>query len=163
MCENSAVIKPLPEELSKLLKNETSVKILGTLNADGSPYVVPNETITTFNGKTIVLSEELEKTQSNRNLVRSIWFDRPAVVCISDNHTTYEIRVKVHKCLIVGEIFDRMLSFAREKGGPDADIVTAWELIPEESVDISPDTVRAEQKRIHPYLDSHLDRASLKA
>ncbi|HWQ77674.1 MAG TPA: hypothetical protein VN381_02600 [Anaerovoracaceae bacterium] len=152
----------LPQELIELLDKPDSVKVLGTLNADGSPRLAINKSLTTLDGKTLILSEELEKTLSNKNLVRSIWFDKRVSVYISNGPVAYEVRASVNRCFIIGGQFVEMLTRARKEYGPDADITDAWELIPREVVNVSPEVVRREQQLLHPFLDIHLDRASIR-
>jgi len=156
-------ISMLSPELTKLLKMSDSVKIIGTLDASGEPRLSANDTLTSLNGISLILSEKLEKSQCNRDLVRSIWYGKPVTVLVFHDGTSFEIRAKIYRCLIVGPIFDEMLARAREKYGPDADIAAVWELIPEKCRDVSEDTILREQKAAHPYYDSHLDRESIRS
>jgi hypothetical protein len=159
---NKTELEPLPQQLVDLLASMDSVKILATLNEDGTASIETNPTIDTLDGRTIILSEELEKSSGSKNLVRSIWFDKPVTIFAQKGVIHYEVHTKVNRCLIVGKIFDEMLKRARQIGGSDADIAAAWELIPEKVRNVSPDLLRLEQKSAHPYFNSHLDRTSIK-
>jgi hypothetical protein len=120
----------LDPKLIELLESPDSVKIIGTLDADGAPCLAVNASITSLNGVTIVLSEQLETSRSNRNLVRSVWYDKPVTILALNASSAFEIRAEAYRCLAVGDIYSLMLTRTRALCGPDADIAAAWELIP---------------------------------
>jgi hypothetical protein len=151
----------LPKELVDLLKDRESVKALATLNQDGSVHIVIKGSLTTLDGETIVFNEGLDSNQSNKNLVRSIWFDKPIAINVSKEPVSYQIKGKPYKCLITGEIFKQFLLKAREKRGPDADIAAVWIITPEEVRNESPTIRRKQEEEKRPYFNRHLDRESL--
>ncbi|MDF1493396.1 hypothetical protein [Caproiciproducens sp. CPB-2] len=153
----------IPEKLLKLLQEPAAVKAVGTVNPDGSPYVSVNTTLTSLDGKSLILSEDLEKSVSNVNLVNSVWFGRTVCVTVSYGEASFAIKARVHRCLIVGKIFEQMLARKRNAYGDDADISTVWELLPLEISETSPAVLRRRQEKEHPYFDRHLDRSSIKA
>jgi hypothetical protein len=148
-------------ELIELLGKTGSIKIIGTLGEDGAPHLSANDTLTSLNGITLVIGEERERSQNNKNLVRGIWYDKPVAIFAANTESAFEIRAKVYRCLAVGGIFDAMLARAREKHGPEADIAVAWEFVPETCRDVSQSAILAEHNRL-PYYDGHLDRADIK-
>ncbi len=152
----------LPGELVKILQDPESIKAVGTLNADGSPYVVINYTLTTLDSKTLIFSEELEKSSSNKNMVQSIWFDKPVSVNVTQGGTSFNIQARPYLCLIAGKLFQEMLLRTRSVGGQDADISTVWILQPEKISNTSAGILRHELESAHPYFGQHLDRASIK-
>ncbi len=153
----------IPRRLLELLKDPAAVKSVGTLSTDGSPYVTINSSLTSLDGKSLIISEDLEKSVSNVNLVQSIWFNKPAAVCVFKGDISFEIKVRVHRCLIVGKTFEQMLGRKRAVYGNDADISVVWELHPQEITEISPGYLRKKQLEKHPYFDCHLDRSGIKA
>jgi hypothetical protein len=151
----------LTPKLIELLESPDSVKIIGTIDANGAPCLAANGALTSLNGVTLILGERVETSPSNKNLVRSIWYDKPVTILVLNASTACEIRAETYRCLAVGDIFDVMLARVRETHGPDADIAVAWELIPKTCRDVSDDTLIAEHRSFHPY-DGHLDRSSIK-
>lgn len=152
----------LPEELINLLKNSDSVKILATTDGSGAPHVVAKGSLTTLDGEFIAFSEGLDSSVSNKNLVRSIWYDKPVAISITKGAVSYQIKGKPYKCLIVGPIFKHFLLKTREKKGPDADIAAVWIITPEEVRNESPAVRRREEEEKRPYFNRHLDRGSVK-
>jgi hypothetical protein len=150
----------LTPELIELLESPDSVKIIGTLGADGAPCLAANALLTSLNGVTLVLCERLETSRSNKNLVRSIWYDGPVTILLLNAARAFEIRAETYRCLAVGGIFDAVLARVRATNGPDADIAVVWELIPKTCRDVSDDALVAEHRSLHPY-DGHLDRSSV--
>ncbi len=145
-----------------LLKDRKAVKVVGSLNADGSPYIEVNDALTTLDASTLILPEELEKSAGNRNLVRSIWFDKPVTFHVGRGDEAYYIQAKVYRCLIAGKLFEQMLLRKRAEEGADADISVVWEFIPVSVEEVTVKVLRKEQEARHPYFDRHLDRASIK-
>lgn len=152
----------LPQGVIGLLQDPESVKIIGTLNQDGSAHVVVSNSLAVVDRRLIAFGEELEKSQSNKNMVRSIWFDKPVTINVTKQDQAYLIRAKTYKCLIVGNLFQEFLLRARAVAGSDADISTVWMVIPEDVRNLSAALLRHEQERLHPYFDRHLDRASIR-
>lgn len=151
----------LPEELVKLLKDFEAVKAVSTLNADGSPHTVIKGSLTTLDEENIYFNEGLDTYRNNKNLVRSIWFNKPIAINVTKGPVSYQIKGKPHKCLITGPIFKQFLLKARERRGPDADIAAVWVIIPEEIRNESPAARRNEEEAKRPYFNRHLDRESL--
>ncbi len=151
----------LPEELVNLLKDFEAVKVVSTLNADGSPHTVAKGSLTTLDEENIYFNEGLDTYQNNKNLVRSIWFNKPIAINVTKGPISYQIKGKPYKCLITGPIFKQFLLKARERRGPDADIAAVWIIIPEEIRNESPAIRRNEEEAKRPYFNRHLDRESL--
>jgi hypothetical protein len=151
----------LPDELVNLLKDPESVKVMATLNEDGSPHVVAKGSLTTLDEETIVFNEGLDTYQSNKNLVRSIWFNKPIAINVTKGSISYQIKGKPYKCLITGPVFKQFLVKARERRGPEADIAAVWIITPEEIRNESPAIRRKEEEEKRPYFNRHLDRESL--
>jgi hypothetical protein len=152
----------IPEALLSLLEKDDTVKAVATLGKDGAPYVVIHPSLTSLDGSTLLFSEDLEKAPGNVNLVRSIWFNYPVAVSVKNGSKSYAVKASVHRCLIVGKIFEYFLMRKREAFGDDADITAVWELLPTEITDTSPELLKKLQEERHPYFDCHLDRSSIK-
>lgn len=147
----------LPEELIELLNDPATGKIVGTVDEHGVPHLVVKGSLTTLDDETIVFAEGFEGTQSNRNLVRSIWFDRKVSVNITRGLSSYQIKGRPYKYLITGSTFRTMIDRARARRGPEADIAGVWVIVPEEIRNESP-VVRAtdileNRGQFHNHLD----------
>jgi hypothetical protein len=141
-----------------LLKDPTATKVLATLNEDGSAHVVFKGSLTTIDDENIAFSEGDDLNKSNKNLVRSIWFDKQVTINITKGGTSYEIKGKPYKGLITGPIFKQFLVKTRERGGPDSDIAAVWIIKPETVTNESPSFRRAAIEAKKPFNNSHLDR-----
>lgn len=152
----------LPEVLVNLLKDPESVKVLATTDGEGAPHAVVKGSITTLDGETIVFNEGLDTNESNKNLVRSIWFGGTVAINVTKGAVSYQIKGKPYKCLITGPVFKEFLVRARERRGPEADIAAVWLVTPEEVRDESPAVRRKEEEEKRPLFNRHLDRASIR-
>ncbi len=147
----------LPEELVELLKDPASVKVVGTSDTDGTPHLVVKGSLTTLDEETIVFAEGFEGTQSNKNLVRSIWFDKKVSINITRGHTSYQVKGRPYKYLITGAVFRRILELARQKRGAEADIAGVWVIVPEEIRNESPGVQAGEAIAKRGHFHRHLD------
>jgi len=147
----------LPEELLDLLKDTGSVKVVATIDGDGVPHVVFKGSLTTFDDETIVFAEGVESSLSNKNLVRSIWFDKKVAINITKGLISYQVKGFPYKYLITGTIFRKMLDRARERRGPEADIAGVWVITPDEIRNESPAYRSGLAKEERGLFHSHLD------
>jgi len=147
----------LPEELLDLLKDTGSVKVVATIDGDGVPHVVFKGSLTTFDDETIVFAEGVESSLSNKNLVRSIWFDKKVAINITKGLISYQVKGLPYKYLITGTIFRKMLDRARERRGPEADIAGVWVITPDEIRNESPAYRSGLAKEERGLFHSHLD------
>lgn len=151
----------LPDELVGLIKDPESIKIVATVDETGAPHVVIKGSLTTLDGETIAFNEGLDTNLSNKNLVRSIWFNKTVAINVTKGAVSYQIKGKPYRCLITGPIFKQFLVRARERRGPEADIAAVWLITPEEVRNESPTIRRIEDEAKRPYFNRHLDRESL--
>ncbi|TAK35332.1 MAG: pyridoxamine 5'-phosphate oxidase family protein [Chloroflexota bacterium] len=152
----------LPEEIVALFKDPQSIKVLGTVGGNGAPHAVHKGSLTVLDDGYIAYSEGSDSSQTNKNMVRSIWFDKPVSVTVINARKAYQIKGKPYKCLINGPIFRQFLLRARERGGPAADIQSVWLIAPEEVRAETPGARRSEEAENRPYLNRHLDRDAVK-
>lgn len=151
----------LAEEVVRMMERPECVRVLGASGDGGAVEIWENETLFSPDGKILWLSERLEKSPGTKALVRSIWNDLPVTVYVSCGGAAFQLRARVYRCLIVGDVFDEMLVRERERYGPNADIAAAWELIPEACREVSEGLLAAEQRARNPHYDCHLDRGDI--
>lgn len=144
-----------PAQLAALLADPCCVKVLGTTDEAGAPCLSLCPTLTTWNGKTLVLGQALEKAPASKSLVGAIWRARPVSLLLSLGEETWHIQAQVYRCHIVGEVFSRMLEQVRAATGPQADLAAVWELLPTHC--------HREDLQPNPLYDLHLDNPLLHA
>ena len=150
-------MQKLPGDLVRLLADGDAVKIVATTDERGAPHAVVKSSLTTLDGETLAYSEDHDGYISNRNLVRSIWFNRPVAVNVTKGAESYQVKGRPHRCLITGPVFQRFLLDARTARGPDAGIAAVWVIVPEEIRNESASVRQPEAARRQPFSSVHLD------
>lgn len=148
----------LPQDLMRLLRDKRAAKILGTVDENGIPHVVFKDSLTFREDGTIAYAEELDSSQANKNMVRSIWFDKVVSIAVRKGKQSYQIKARPLKCSIAGPLFNEYLKRAEEQRGPEADIQSVWILSPFECRNQSREVRQKEEKEKDPYFNVHLDR-----
>jgi hypothetical protein len=150
----TAILAP---PLRALLAAPHVVRVLATCGPDGSPHAVVSPDLEVDDAGRVLYLEPLESSRTQRDLVASIWFDRPAaIVVVGEDGTTWRIRGRVRKAHVAGPVFRaRYERLARER--PGSDLAAVWELEPQEIVDETPATLRRRQDVERPFF-KHLDR-----
>ncbi len=122
----------LDDGLVELFGDPQATKVLGTVDEQGVPHVVAKGSLTVLDDGYIAYAEGSDSSQTNKNMVRSIWFDRPVSITVVKGRTSYQIKGRPYKCVITGPLFQQFLARIRERLGPDADIQSVWIVKPEE-------------------------------
>jgi hypothetical protein len=150
----------LPADVSRLLSDATTIKALSTVSADGVPHIEIPYALYAGDDGTLHYPELLESSETNRNLVRSIWFDaQVAIVLQSEDGQTIHIKGTVLKLHITGPLFQRHYSAIRDQLG-DVDLAGVWVIRPDEIVDQSFAVAQAREAADHPVF-VHLDRLAI--
>ena len=148
---------PLPPFVEALLADPTTQKALATVGPDGSPHITVPETLLLADDGTLHYLEPYESSDTNRNLVRSIWFDgQVAITLKGTNGRDLHIRgtpVKVH---ITGPLFQKHYQAIRARGD-DGDLAGVWVIRPDDVTEESPQALRIRERARHPDF-IHLDR-----
>jgi hypothetical protein len=151
----SAVIS---QKVADLIRDPNTLKVLGTIGRDGSPHVV-------FKGSTSLDAEgriryfELNETsQTNKNLVYSLWFKRQVSINIlSPDKISYQIKGIPVRAIIAGDEFEQVYRTLQEKRGKDTDLSTIYIIEPEEVKEETFAVRQGEEREKYPLL-GHLDR-----
>lgn len=144
------------EELSALLRDGESVKVLATVGADGAPHAVVKRSITVGEDGQLRYLELLESSRTNANLVRALWFGGRVSVTVARGEACWQVKGRPVKALVAGPEFQREYVRLRERLG-DVDLAAVWVIEPNEAVDQTWPVRRAEEERAHPHF-LHLDR-----
>jgi predicted pyridoxine 5'-phosphate oxidase superfamily flavin-nucleotide-binding protein len=147
----------LPDDVIALLDAADTVKILATVDADGTPHAVEKQSLHAADDGTIHYLERLESSATNRNLVRAIWFDATVAIALrgSDGRTV-QIKGRPVKAHITGPLFQSHYVRLREREG-DADLAAVWVIEPTLVADQDLARRRAAEEAAHPTF-IHLDR-----
>jgi len=133
------------------------VKIVATTDKDGVPHLEENSSIYLDDEGRIVIVEQNEYSQTNRNLVHSIWFNKKVSIHIrASEERQFQVVGKPYKALITGERFETHYKKLREQN-EDAELSTVWLIDPEEFTDENPEVRRERENRGRLPL-IHLDR-----
>ncbi|PKU22123.1 hypothetical protein [Telmatospirillum siberiense] len=151
---------PLPPEVTALLDDETTVKALATVDASGVPHLEIPLALFAGGDGTIHYLEPLESSATNRNLVRSVWFDAPlAVILRAADGRTAHIRGTAIKVHVAGPLFQRHYTALRDRLG-DVDLAGVWVIRPDEITWKTFDAALAREAAEHPSF-IHLDRLAI--
>lgn len=146
----------LDENIKELLEDEETVKVLATTDEKGVPHAVIKQTLHLGEDGNLVYLELLESSQTNKNLVFSIWFDRKVAVALKGKSgASYQIVGSPSKGVITGAEFQKYYVDIRKKLG-DVDLATVWIIEPEEVTNQTFSVRKAEEEARHP-LFRHLD------
>jgi hypothetical protein len=147
----------ISEELKKHILDKDAIKILATTDKDGNPHVVAKGSLTVDENNKLLYLELLESSRTNKNMIRSLWFEKKvAVNIITPQRKSVQIKGKPVKALIAGKVFEKYYDFVRQRD-PDNDLATVYYIEVEEVIDESYKARRAEEEAKHP-LYTHLDR-----
>lgn len=149
----------LDREVIELFEDTDTVKVLATTDADGVPHAVIKQCLKVIGDGNIQLLELLESSQNNRNLVRSIWFDKTVAVSLrGKNGKSFVIKGKAIKSIVSGPEFQKHYVGVRERHADgDADLAAVWVIEPQEVIDETYGVRKAHEEATRPYF-KHLDR-----
>jgi hypothetical protein len=152
----------LPQDLKTLLEDNNAIKVLGTVNGEGVPHVIFKDSITLLEDGNLAYAEELDSSQANKNMVRSIWFDKLVSITVGKGKKSFQVKAQPVKCAIVGPLFREFLARAKEQRGADADVQSVWIITPIDCRDQSREVRLEEERKKDPYYNIHLDRLRVK-
>jgi hypothetical protein len=148
----------LDESLVALIKDPQSVKALASTGKDGEVHLVFKGSISVNEEGNIEYLELIETSQTNKNLVHSLWFDRPvSITVLGRDRSSWQIKGVPLKALVSGKKFEKNYTAVREKLGKEADLSTVWIIEPREAREQSYPVRREQEEQKYPLI-GHLDR-----
>ncbi|NTU52730.1 MAG: pyridoxamine 5'-phosphate oxidase family protein [Chlorobiaceae bacterium] len=132
----------LPEELIQLLNDRESVKVVGSIGADGKPHVVAKGSLTTFDNETLAFAEGFAGSLSHTNLLDSAASGRAVAVNVTKGLVSFQIKGRASQSDSSGPVFQTLLERIRSRRGPDAGIAGAWIVTSDEIRNESPGASR---------------------
>ena len=134
-----------------------ATRVLATADETGAPYAVPTPFLGAIETGELVHLELLEKSTTNRNLLRTLWFDKKVSVTLAaPGGRSFVIHGKPVKALISGPLFRAHYEQVRSVLG-DADLAAVWLIEPEQVVEETYAVRKQEEEERFPFT-IHLDR-----
>lgn len=147
----------ISEELKNILSDGGTVKVLASLTPDGAVHSAVKESIFADDNGNIVYLEYFEKSQTNIDLVNSIWFDKEiSITAVTSDKRAFFIKGKPVRTRVFGREFEK---YYREAGAndPENDLVAVYYIEPTQIYEQTFAVQRAEHKAKYP-LYVHLDK-----
>ncbi|MDF2934706.1 MAG: hypothetical protein K0Q90_79 [Paenibacillaceae bacterium] len=144
------------EQAARLLHDPTATKILVSNDRYGSPQIVVDPTITLNEDGCIVYLELLETSESNSNLVNSLWFKKDVALHVTDGTVSFQVKGIPTRSIVSGPVFGHYYRQAQNRD-PEDDLSTVW-IIEPRSLTNETYTVKRQQERENHPLTIHLDR-----
>lgn len=147
----------LTPEILRLLDQSSTTKLLATTDEFGNPYASTSSFLQVGSGGELVHLELLEKSATNLNLVRSLWFDKKVSITLAaPDGRSFVIRGKPVKARISGPVFRGYYQKIRQLVS-DADLAAVWLIEPEEVVNETYAVRKQYEEDRFPFA-VHLDR-----
>ncbi len=144
------------DELVALVRDEQTVKVLATVDADGTPHAVVKQSLTVSDDGMLVHHELLESSRTNKNLLRAVWFGGRVSVTLRRGEMSWQVKGRPVHAHVAGPVFQREYVRIRERLG-DVDLAAVWVIEPDEAVDQSLTRRKEQEEAAHPHF-LHLDR-----
>ena len=148
----------LSPDLVALINDARTVKLLATVDGDGTPHAVFKDSLhVPADAATdeIHLLEFLESSTTGKNLVRSIWFDRPLAIALRGaDGREVQLKGRAVRLHHSGPLYQEHYTRLLPRG---IDLAGVWVIAPESVREQHPDHRRAEEATAHPGF-IHLDR-----
>jgi hypothetical protein len=147
--------------IGTLLENAATTANIATLDENGAPISVPSPFLRLDEKGRLVHLELLETSTTHRNLLRSIWFERPVSITLNgrDNRVLV-ITGRPCKAHVSGPLFSDYYRQVRALLG-DADLAAVWLIEPQQIHDETYLIRKVREEALHPF-HLHLDRLAIK-
>ena len=147
----------LSEQVKQAFEDKNTIKVLATVDKSGNPSSVFKGSLHITQDGLLEEYEVLESSQTNSNLVYSIWFDKNvSITLLTQDKKSYQIKAKPVKSITSGKYFEKAYVNLRESG-KDIDLGAIWQFEPLEEKEITFAVRVKEDEEAYPLL-KHLDR-----
>jgi len=149
------------QEVRTLLAAPGTVGVIAAADAGGTPRLSVSRHLELLDDGRLVHLELFESSETSRNLLRALWFDRQvAVILHGANGHSLELQGKPVKAHISGPVFRHYYEAIRIRLG-DVGLAAVWLIEPEAIRDDSLQTRRQTEKELFPF-HLHLDQLAKK-
>ena len=144
----------IPQHIKEVINNPESIKVLATVSKDGIPHVVFKGSLKAIDDSTLLFLEFIESSQTNKNMIHSIWFNKTVSVNVLLGKESFQLKGKVQRAIVAGNEFEKYYNQVQES--KKIDLSTVYKIDVEEVVDQSFEKRRVEEFEKHPIFQ-HLD------
>jgi hypothetical protein len=147
----------LNDDIKQILADSGTIAALATTGRDGLVHVAFKQSFSYREDGNLEYDEMIETSQTNQNLVYSIWFGKTVSISVlARSNRSYFITGRPVRAIISGREFREHYIAIREKLG-DVDLSAVWVIEPISMQEQSLEKRRLEEEQSHPLL-RHLDR-----
>ena len=153
----------LDAEIISLINDANTIKVVATTDKNGIVHMVFKGSVSINQDGNIQFLELNETSQTNKNMIYSLWFKKLVSINILSADVTgserksYQIKGIPVKAVICGKEFEKNYTIVRERLGPDADLSAIWVIEPQEIREETASIRRQVERREYPLI-GHLDR-----
>ncbi|MBE5916166.1 MAG: hypothetical protein E7273_04915 [Pseudobutyrivibrio ruminis] len=140
----------LNEVIKELISDKESLKIVASQNKEGVINAVPKGSVEVTGNNEITYVEILESGNSYKNIVYSIWFNKPvSITIIGKNKETYLLSGHVQRVLTCGTEYENYYRKYKETKG--FDIAAAVKIDIDSVLDLNINELIDKQRKEHPF------------
>jgi hypothetical protein len=144
-------------DLKNIISDENSLKVIATLSPEGVVHAAVKQSVSVDENGQLIYLEFFEKSQTNINMVNSIWYDKDiAITVVSPDKRSFVIKGKPVRTRVFGKEYEKYYVLA-EQQNKENDLVAVYYIEPYE---IYEQTFAVQQKlhREKYPLYAHLDK-----
>lgn len=149
----------ITQELKDILSDDGTIKVLASLTPQGEVHSAVKQSIFADDNGNIVYLEFFEKSQTNIDLVNSIWFDKTvSITAVTPEKRSFYIKGRPYKTKVFDKVFEEFYRKADE-ADKENDLNAVYYIEPLEIYEQTFTVQRAAHKAKYP-LYAHLDKYS---
>lgn len=148
----------LSAEVKQAVLDKDSIKVIATISKEGIVHVTAKDSITVDENGRIKFLELLEKSQTQKNLVYALWFNKQvAINIITKDKKSYQIKGIPYKAVTGSHVFQEAYTDVQNHLGEDVDLSAIWLIDVDEVQEETFWAKREELEKEYPY-ELHIDR-----
>lgn len=149
--------KLINDQLKNIINDTDTIKVISTLTPAGEVHAAVKQSLRIDDQGRLLYLEFFEKSQTNIDLVNSIWYDKSLVITlITGDGKSFLIHGKPVRTRVFGKEYEKYYSEA-ESADPENDLVAVYYIEPEEIKEQTFEVSRKLHKEKYP-LYVHLDK-----
>ena len=149
--------KLIDDQLKDIINDKDTIKVLSTLTPEGKVHAAVKQSLRVDEQGRLLYLEFFEKSQTNIDLVNSIWYDKSLVITlVTKERKSFLIKGKPVLTRVAGREYEKYYVEA-EAADPENDLVAIYYIEPEEINEQTFEVSRRIHKEKYP-LYVHLDK-----
>lgn len=147
----------ISNELKEIILDEKTIKIIASLSPEGEVHSAVKQSLSFDEQGQLIYLEFFEKSQTNINMVNSIWFDKNiSITAVTKDGRSFLIKGKPVRTRVFGHEYEKYYKLAEEKS-EDNDLVAIYYIQPQEVYEQSFSVQKIQHREKYP-LYVHLDK-----